>query len=51
MRTALDEVALEPALDEQLWQYLVMAAHSLVNREPERGPDSGDRRDLGLTPR
>ncbi len=50
MRTALDELALEPALDEQLWQYLVMAAHSLVNREPEGGPGTGDRRDLGLSP-
>jgi hemoglobin len=49
MRTALDEVALDPALDEQLWQYLMMAAGSLVNRMPERGPDSGNRRDLGLS--
>ena len=46
MRTALDELELEPALDQQLWEYLVMAAHSLVNHVPEtgRGPD------LGLTP-
>jgi len=46
MRTALDELELGPALDEQLWEYLVMAAHSLVNHVPEtgRGPD------LGLTP-
>ena len=46
MRTALDELELEPALDQQLWDYLVMAAHSLVNHVPEtgRGPD------LGLTP-
>ena len=50
MRTSLDELELDPALDEQLWQYLVMAAHSLVNREPEGGPDSGNRRDLGLSP-
>ena len=49
MRTALDEIALEPALDDQLWQYLVMAAHSLVNRAPEGGPDAGSRRDLGLS--
>jgi len=46
MRTALNELELEPALDQQLWDYLVMAAHSLVNHVPEtgRGPD------LGLTP-
>ena len=46
MRTALDELALEEALDAQLWDYLVMAAHSLVNQEsrPGGGPD------LGLTP-
>jgi hemoglobin len=45
MRTALDELELDPALDAQLWEYLVMAAHSLVN-QPARsgGPD------LGLTP-
>ncbi len=45
MRTALDELELAPALDAQLWDYLVMAAHSLVN-QPARsgGPD------LGLTP-
>ena len=47
MRTALDELDLDPALDKELWDYLVMAAHSLVNQptEPARrirpGPDSG----------
>jgi len=45
MRTALDELGLDPALDAQLWDYLVMAAHSLVNRPP-----SPPGRDLGLTP-
>jgi hemoglobin len=46
MRTALDELALEPACDKELWEYLVMAAHSLVNQPGERsgGPD------LGLSP-
>ncbi len=46
MRTALDELQLDPAHDAQLWDYLVMAAHSLVNQPGERtgGPD------LGLTP-
>ena len=43
MRTALDEIGLDPALDAQFWDYLVMAAHSLVNAEPSHG-------DLGLTP-
>jgi hemoglobin len=47
MRTALDELKLEPGLDAQLWEYLVMAAHSLVNQLP---PDEGPGRDLGLTP-
>lgn len=33
MRAALDEIALEPHLEKTLWDYLVMAAHSLVNAE------------------
>jgi hemoglobin len=45
MRTALDELALEPALDQELWDYLTMAAHSLVNK-----PREGGGSDLGLTP-
>jgi hemoglobin len=49
MRTALDELDLDPALDAQLWEYLVMAAHSLVNAAPEGGPATGGRGDLGLT--
>ncbi len=53
MRTALDELALDPAHDEQLWSYLVMAAHSLVNQPDSRPvsgvPDEG-RPDLGLSP-
>jgi hemoglobin len=46
MRTALDELELDPVHDAQLWDYLVMAAASLVNQPGERsgGPD------LGLTP-
>src|SRR6201988_1503341 len=35
MRTALDELSLPAGLDAQLWDYLVMAAHSLVNAVPE----------------
>jgi hemoglobin len=49
MRTALDEIALPDVLDAQLWDYLVMAAHSLVNWVPE-GPDSGGRGDIGIRP-
>jgi hemoglobin len=46
MRTAMDELALDPEQDAQLWDYLVRAAHSLVNRPAGRsgGPD------LGLSP-
>jgi hemoglobin len=45
MRDALDQIGLEPTLDAQLWDYLVMAAHSLVNAPTEPG-----RPDLGLSP-
>jgi hemoglobin len=45
MRAALDDLNLDEALDAQLWDYLVMAAHSLVNQSPPSL--SGD---LGLTP-
>ena len=45
MRDAMDSLSLEPALAAQLWDYLVMAAHSLVNVEPAPG-----RPDLGLKP-
>ena len=50
MRTSLDELDLDPALDAQLWDYLVMAAHSLVNAVPENTPSHGGRGDLGITP-
>src|SRR5258708_12684123 len=60
MRTALDELALDPAHDEELWRYLGMAAHSLVTRAPEDGPPAppdladgppaGSRRALPLSP-
>ena len=45
MRVALDEADLPEALDIQLWDYLAMAAHSLVNVEQAPG-----RPDLGLRP-
>jgi hemoglobin len=44
MRAALDELDLDETLDAQLWDYLVMAAHSLVNQSPPATTD------LGLTP-
>lgn len=39
MRTALDARSLAPDLDDQVWNYLVLAAHSMVNQptEPVRG--------------
>jgi hemoglobin len=49
MRTALDEIALPDALDAQLWDYLVMAAHSLVNHAPDN-PVADGRGQLGITP-
>jgi len=49
MRIALDEVSLPAALDAQMWDYLVMAAHSLVNHVPE-GPEADGRGDLGVQP-
>jgi hemoglobin len=51
MRTAMDEIALDPAHDEELWRYLEMAAHSLVNEAPAGGPEQGaGRQDLGISP-
>ncbi len=51
MRTALDELSLPDPLDAQLWDYLVMAAHSLVNVAPSSGPrPAAGRGDLGITP-
>ena len=51
MRTALDEIALDKDRDEQLWEHLVMAAHSLVNKPPDDAPEQGHGRpDIGLSP-
>ena len=33
MRAAVDSVQLAPAAERQLWEYLVMAAHSMVNSD------------------
>jgi hemoglobin len=41
MRVALDELDLDEARAAQLWDYLVMAAQSLVNQAPAHGPDLG----------
>jgi hemoglobin len=48
MRTALDELELDSRLDAELWDYLVMAAHSLINQVPPERPAGGP--DLGLSP-
>ncbi len=39
MRSALDKRGLSPELDAQMWDYLVMAAQSMINQptEPVRG--------------
>jgi hemoglobin len=50
MRTALDEIALPDALDARIWDYLVAAAHSLVNQVPAGGPDTGGRGEIGMQP-
>jgi hemoglobin len=39
MRVALDELQLAPEHEERLWNYLVMAAHSLVNTFDESRPN------------
>jgi len=38
MRTSLDELALAPDAERMLWDYLVMAANSLVNTVSEEPP-------------
>ncbi|GLU47921.1 hypothetical protein Nans01_22720 [Nocardiopsis ansamitocini] len=37
MRAAVDEIALPPALEQPLWEYMVHAAHSMVNVPEETG--------------
>ena len=36
MRDAVDSLELDPEDDKRLWDYLAMAAHSMVNTEPVR---------------
>jgi hemoglobin len=48
MRAALDDVGLPESLDRQLWDYLVMAAHSLVNQPSE--PPGGQHPGLTIAP-
>src|ERR1700749_436914 len=50
MRTALDELSLPAELDAPLWDYLVMAAHSLVNPVPEAPPAPGGPGELRTPP-
>jgi hemoglobin len=50
MRTALDEVALPDPLDAQIWDYLVMAANSLVNEVPAGGLNTGGRSEIRVKP-
>ena len=50
MRTALDEIALPDPLDAKIWDYLVMAAHSLVNQVPTGGPDADGRGEISVQP-
>jgi hemoglobin len=47
MRTALDELQLDPQRDAQLWDYLVAAAYSLVNSP---GRADGGTKTLPLAP-
>ena len=42
MRAALDELGLTPEQDEQLWTYMVMAAHSMVNTDEPQYPGAID---------
>ena len=38
MRTALDNRDLPPDLDDEMWRYLVMAAHAMVNVHDDQRP-------------
>ena len=42
MRAALDEIALPPDRDKEIWTYMVMAAHSMVNTDEPQYPGAID---------
>ena len=50
MRAAVDEIALPPAFEAPLWDYLERAAHAMVNTFEPRGigPQQNGRPDTGL---
>ncbi|MDQ1136852.1 hemoglobin [Microbacterium sp. SORGH_AS 1204] len=50
MRVAVDELALPPAFEAPLWDYLERAAHAMVNTFEPRGigPEQNGRHDTGL---
>ncbi|WZH36289.1 MAG: globin [Microbacterium enclense] len=50
MRAAVDEIALPPAFEAPLWDYLERAAHAMVNTFEPRGigPRQNGRPDTGL---
>jgi len=50
MRAAVDEIALPPALEAPLWDYLERAAHAMVNTFEPRGigPSGDGRAHTGL---
>lgn len=43
MRAAVDELALAPEVEQALWDYLVRAAHAMVNTEREPTPQPYER--------
>ncbi|MBX9388390.1 globin [Streptomonospora nanhaiensis] len=49
MRAAVDDLSLPEPLDRQLWEYLVYAAHSMVNA-PDDLPAAEDTADLTVRP-
>lgn len=42
MRAALDNRQLSPALDDEMWRYLLMAAHAMVNVHEDLRPPRPD---------
>ncbi|MGW6282829.1 globin [Kribbella sp. NPDC055071] len=42
MRAALDEIALTPEQDEQIWNYMLMAAQTMVNTDEPHYPGAID---------